>query len=647
MICMMDLRIFKVLNWCVLATPRSFSVAFVAIAAAGTTSLLASVALADGPAVTLLSQAAFEDGTYEISEPGVYRLAEDISFNPHPVGSLGEDGVTKLDAYDAGLPFRSQLGMGEGQYDPAAYGIGFFAAIAIFADDVTLDLNGHTIEQHAEHALLQRFFAVIETSDRPFVPGQGPHGFGATIQSATNLTIKNGTIGRSSHHGIHGNGNRNVKIKNVDFVDFEVAAVALNGVEGLKVIETTARNREDVPVIGTYSNARFIAAYLDWLVMTSSATTLRVQGVELSASQVQSALRASVNAVFEDVIEDGAGFIDPVEHPDAYALYHNWHGIIDGNSYGFLVNPLGVAVNGFPNRAKANPSRDIVFRDVSISSQRAFINEVVAVRQGAGPAIDPIGAVFMLKNTHPDTGAPITVTSLEDGTATYRGNALANAQALVAKAAHNEEFPPFLNVSRLNITPEIVSWIESQGVLSDLVPTPSDYLCNGDTMFHVNKGVIGFKIDGAVGVRMRDTEAENLENLGLQGTSLCGDYAKSNPHATLEGYGGATVRAYTFAGSSDVRLKDVSASNLWSLAGSVSGCEVLTDSDRIRVRDCDVYDVEAGLSFVDGEVGPNEEPTATGVRIGADAGSKIRTRNIRLDGAEAFGDVTTIRDDRP
>jgi hypothetical protein len=146
---------------------------------------------------------------------------------------------------------------------------------------------------------------------------------------------------------------------------------------------------------------------------------------------------------------------------------------------------------------------------------------------------------------------------------------------------------------------------------------------------------------------MRDTEAENLENLGLQGTSLCGDYAKSNPHATLEGYGGATVRAYTFAGSSDVRLKDVSASNLWSLAGSVSGCEVLTDSDRIRVRDCDVYDVEAGLSFVDGEVGPNEEPTATGVRIGADAGSKIRTRNIRLDGAEAFGDVTTIRDDRP
>ena len=252
--------------------------------------------------------------------------------------------------------------------------------------------------------------------------------------------------GRSAHHSIHGNGNRNVKIKNVDF---EIAAIALNGVEGLKVIETTARNREDVPVIGTYSNARFISPYLDWLVMTGSSTTLRVQGIGQSASQIQAALWKSVN-------------------------------------------------------------------------------EVVAVKQGNGPAIDPIGAVFMLKNTHPDTGAPITVTSLEDGAATYQGNMLANAQALVAKAAHNGEFPPFLNVSRLNITPKLIDWIESQGVLSDLVPTPTDYLCNGDTMFHVNKGVIGFKIDGAVGVRMRDTSAEGLENLGLQGTSLCGDYKNAS-----------------------------------------------------------------------------------------------------------------------
>jgi hypothetical protein len=134
---------------------------------------------------------------------------------------------------------------------------------------------------------------------------------------------------------------------------------------------------------------------------------------------------------------------------------------------------------------------------------------------------------------------------------------------------------------------------------------------------------------------MRDTSAEGLENLGLQGTSLCGDYTKSHPAATLEGYGGAMVRAYTFAGSSKVKLKRVSASNLSSLAGSISGCEVLTDSDAIQIRNCEVYDIEAGM---------NETPTATGVRIGADAGKKIRTRAVRLDEAEAFGDVSTLKD---
>ena len=594
--------------------------------------------------VTEISQADFADGTLLITEPGTYRLVEDIAFNPHPVGSLAEDGLTVLDAYSAGLPFASQLGFGPGQYDPAAFGLGFFAAIAISGEDVTLDLNGHTIAQHPEHALLQRFFAVIETADRPFIPGQGPHGFGATLAAAQNLTIKNGTIGLSSHHGIHGNGNQNVTIQDVDFVDFEVAALALNGVVNLTVENSTARNREDLPVIGTFSNARFIAPYVNWLASSSSSTTLRVQGVDLTPSQIQAALRTSVNAVFEDVITDGEGFIDPVEHPDEYALYHNPHGFIDGNSYGYLVNPIGVAVGGFPSQS-TQPSQNITFKNVDILSQKAFVNEVVAIKQGAGPAIDPIGAVFMLKNTHPDTGAPVTVSSMDDSIATYTGNALANAQALVAKA--EAEFPFFLNVDRLNITPQVIDWIETEGVLSDLVPTPSDYLCNGDTMFHVNKGVIGFKIDGAVGVEMNRTSAKNLVNVGAEGTSLCGDYAKSHPGAALEGYGGAAVRAYTFAGSTHVRLQRASAENLSSLAGSISGCEILTDSDQINIRDCEVRHVEAGLDFIEEPNSPNEAPKATGVRIRPDVGATVDLKNIRLQEAQAFDEVETILDERP
>lgn len=484
---------------------------------------------------------------------------------------------------------------------------------------------------------------MIELADQPFIPAQGPSDFGGELKAARNVTVKNGTIGRSSHHGIHGNDNKNVTIKNVDFRDFEVAAVALNGVQNLKIEDSRASNREDVPIIGTFSNARFISAYVDWLVNTASATTLEVQGVMLTATQIRDALRASVNAVHEDVITDGLGFIDELQHPDEYALYHNKHGLLDGNSYGYLVNPLGVAVNGFPSQPADAPAKNVSLRDVHIESQRAFINEIVAVKKNGKAVIDPIGAVFMLKNVHPDDGTPVTVSSNDDSVAEYTGNALANAQALVAKADLNGEFPPFLDTTRLNITQEVIDWIENEGTLDQLVPTPSDYLCNGDTMFHVNKGVIGFKMDGANRVRLRDTSVRNLENLGEEGSALCGDYVKSHPAATLEGYGGATVRGYSFAGSTRVLVSRGEASNLSSLAGTVTGFDIMTDSDKVMILKSEVDGIEAGLSFV-ANGGPNEAPDAIGVRVGADA-TRVRLKKVDVYDLAAFDETEDIRDE--
>ena len=64
-----------------------------------------------------------------------------------------------------------------------AYGIGFFATISVIASDVVINLNGHTLEQSEEHALLQRFHSLIELGSQPFIHGQGPHDFGPKITS--------------------------------------------------------------------------------------------------------------------------------------------------------------------------------------------------------------------------------------------------------------------------------------------------------------------------------------------------------------------------------------------------------------------------------------------------------------------------------
>ncbi len=603
--------------------------------------LTAAPAFARG--VVTLRQSDFEDGTYRITEPGVYALAEDVSFNPHPPGSLGDDGETILDAWNAGLPLPSQYGDPDaGLYDPAAYGIGFFAAVAIEASHVVLDLRGHRLEQSAEHALLQRFFSVVELADQPFVPRQGPADFGDELQAARHVVIRNGTIGRSSHHGIHGNGNRHVRIQNVDFEDFEVAAVALNGVEDLVITSSRARNRDDVPVIGTFSNARFIAPYVDWLVASGSGTTLRVRGVELDALDIQTTLREAVNRVHQDVIVDGRGEIDPAAHAEERALFHNPHGVVDGNAYGFLVNPLGVAVGGFPSRPDL-PAKNVYFSDVHVRRQRAFVNEVVALQREGKPVIDPIGAVFMLRNRDLENGAPLTVSSLDDTSAVYTGNPLSNAQALVAKASANGEFPTFLDTSRLNLGDEVIDWIEREGTLAELAPSADDWLCNGDTMFHVNKGVVGFKLDGVRNALLRRTSVRRLANLGRQGDLVCGTYVLSHPDATLPGYGGAAVRGYSLAGSENVWLLGPRARSLASRFGSVTGIDVLTDSRDIVLLGSAIKRLRAGRAFVpDG--GPNEPPDAIGVHIGPDA-RHVFVGRTHVSGLRAFDATVRIRNE--
>jgi hypothetical protein len=212
-----------------------------------------------------------------IDTPGPYRLCEDITFDPNaPTG-----GQSPAEAFDPDF----------GVYSENTYGLGYFAAIVIAADGVDLYLDGHTLEQSAGHALMQRFFANIELSSSPFLPSVGPAQFVGdddTFVAATNVRILGpGVIGRSAHHGkspssmesndatcqnntplsgtlsappgIHGNNNANIEIRDVTFRDFEVAAVSLNNVDNLEIRDNTMRgNRKDVPVTGMFSAARFI-----------------------------------------------------------------------------------------------------------------------------------------------------------------------------------------------------------------------------------------------------------------------------------------------------------------------------------------------------------------------------------------------------
>ena len=56
--------------------------------------------------------------------------------------------------------------------------MGFFAGFAIESDDVTIDLNGHSLAMSKVFHHQQRWFSVIEVGSKAFISGQGPANFG-------------------------------------------------------------------------------------------------------------------------------------------------------------------------------------------------------------------------------------------------------------------------------------------------------------------------------------------------------------------------------------------------------------------------------------------------------------------------------------
>ena len=136
---------------------------------------------------------------------------------------------------------------------------GFFAGITIETDDVVLDLQGHEIRMDQSFYYQQPYFSIIELESQPFLPQQGPGFFGSDPIFANNVVIKNGVLGLSSHHAIHGNWNNEVIIEDIHVRDFQTHGIQLNGFDGLTVRNVEVGPTTDIAYLnGNYGHMRLI-----------------------------------------------------------------------------------------------------------------------------------------------------------------------------------------------------------------------------------------------------------------------------------------------------------------------------------------------------------------------------------------------------
>lgn len=544
-----------------------------------------------------LKQSDFDRGTVRIVKPGKYILKENITFAPNPDNDF--------------RPYKS-----DSKYANRAYSLGFFAAITIECDGVEIDLNGKTLEQGDQMAWMQRFYANIETASTPFIAGQGPGNFGETIKMPKYIYIHGGTLGRSSHHGIHGNGNKYVWISNVEMVDYEFVASAING--GHYIVHKDCKirhNFQNLKVLATWSAALFAQQFADDILeKVGDQKSNLVNGFRRCRNRLQVSINQTKRELFSG---------RPVSNP----LFHNPKLVADGNVYGIISNPIGVAIHDFADAESMADKKYASYFYVDnceICNLDGDVDEVLSFKDKEGnPVKGPSGDLLKLG-----------VCMRENGT--YKANELSDL--IMGLARMKQQFPD-LNYGTLNISNDILAWSEGRVSYFQLQNRGYTYITGEDSMGHAGKGVLGIRIDGTNNVLISHNSIYKIRNQGRLGSENSSEDEKS--------YLGTIAAGVHVAQGKNIWVVDTLVQNIKAYNGESSGIKGIHQS-KINVVHSGIQGISAGKRYSKGiwygqdhnlseqiykTAKPNNCPTAKGLCWTYD--SKILFRDVKISDLKA------------
>jgi hypothetical protein len=517
-----------------------------------------------------LWQTDYDRGTYLMNKNNVrYECQEHITIHPNPDNDF--------------LPTAEQLDENSGIYDAQAFQLGFPTGNLVTGRNIQVDLNGFTMQYSREFALQQRFGSLFQLGATPFGDQDGPVDFvkGNVFRGkVVGFTLRNGTLGLCSHHGVQGNDASNVLLENLTFQDCEVAAASHNDWRNVTVRNCRVRrNRHDIPVLASYSQSRFLLPFARQLLEhVDLPVDVRQEGAEKLL-----ALEERQKHTQQQVLETGAT-TDP--------LFANPSGLLDGSSYGFLCHGVGPAVNALGGAAdKKGVGRGLVLENVTVenirSEPRRFLG-VCTVPQNESES-EPQTAVEKTYGAgvqHDCVGAVIDIARIWDPlTDLYQPNELADLQAWVA--AHKEYLPTEVR-DRITLSPGLIEWMRTPGTkLKEIFEREGLYcIDNGDSMFHVHKGVFGLRLDSVEDVWLRNIFVGNIRNEGPESKQLENMATEFHPQQLLDGYQGCIARGILMASCRNVTLDQVTVDCVHSEYGDAVGMEAWkTDLDTVDVPD--------------------------------------------------------------
>ncbi len=588
--------------------------------------------------VTYLENKDFTTGTYRITTPGIYRLREDILLEPNR-----DSTCFPTQEQSKRFPMR-----------PGPFILGFFAGITIETDNVILDLNGYTIKQSVRFYVLQRFFSTIELANSPFIPKpsgdttQGPANFGLNFKAANNVIIRNGTLGLSSHHGIHGNGAKNILVENLTIRDFEVGGISLNGVRNVYLDKVCCKNSMGtslkVPINGRFSAAVYLWRTLSLIVkggLDDYYINIGKQRFYVSDAffSLDKLIRETV-----DICERKNIFRVPKYPTEIFNLFGNPEGFQDCSAiYGFLFNKNGVAINEFgacdPNCDEAQHSSHILIEACHIENLVFKPREVVAQLKPDGKfQKDFSGSMIMVLDTP-------WFTETQDNLNRYNPerkfvtdghyDLILATQVLLYKYSQDRKIKWAKGVS--DISDNIIDWV-SNGHKPFKCYNNIKTARNSDIMGHVMKGGVAIRLDFSSNISLYDNHIKTIINHGPPGINndiLQGYLDNEASQNTKDqyhhmghpksddidvGYTGNVTRGISLIKSNQVDIRSLDIIDLVSDNGSVYGIDLIQHNEAVDINRVHICNVKASLptTYIPKSICfhlPNWIPRAIGILI--------------------------------
>lgn len=424
--------------------------------------------------VIFLEQKDFENGPYVITSPGTYKLKEDIICNPNS-------------EYDH-RPRPYQLNSEDPHKGP--HSLGFHTCISVQSKNVKIDLNKYKLCMSREFYLQQRFCSLIETTNQPFNPEEGPSNFGDNIINDIDVEVCNGILGLTSHHCIHGNNNSTIKINNVIFEDYEIAAISFNNPEHVYIEDCEFKgNFHNVPVMSRYSTSRNIINF---------AKKLYEETYNCELLEKINNLQKLMDKTLEQWVRCGK-----VYEP----LFKNTSHIPDGGPYHILIHPKGVSVNDFTTNPKDKDYIDTVeIRNCKLRDLKTEIHEIVCLGKNSDGHKDTSesedsGVDTIIKTVD---GSLFQILNFIDEEYKYKSNPLSDLELCIAR------IDPSLGTN--NIDQNIIDWADNNEDLSYLIEKGYKFIIHSDSMFHVIKGLNCLRFDCVENLVLDNVKVVNFKN---------------------------------------------------------------------------------------------------------------------------------------